>query len=179
MNRYVAFLRGMNLGRRRIKNPELCAAFEEIGFTNVAAYLASGNVIFDSDDSDPMSAARSIEDGLWESLGYEVPTFLRSADEVRAIAGHKPFADVTEERVGKMQVVMIGDEVDQSDRDSVLELSNDADMLELTNRELYWWPKGELLDSQLDLKAIESIAGPFTIRTKNTVDRLAAKFLRS
>ena len=43
MNRYVAFLRGMNLGRRRIKNPELCAAFEDIGFTNVAAYLASGN----------------------------------------------------------------------------------------------------------------------------------------
>ena len=49
---YVAFLRGMNLGRRRIKNPELCAAFEDIGFTNVSAFLASGNVIFDADESD-------------------------------------------------------------------------------------------------------------------------------
>ena len=177
MSRYVAFLRGMNLGRRRIKNPELCAAFEDIGFANVAAYLASGNVIFDTDASDSDAVAVAIESGLRDSLGYEVPTFLRSADEVRAIAEHAPFADVTAERTGKLQVAMIGEEVGGSDRNSVLELSNDADLLEMVGRELYWWPKGNFLDSQLDLKAIESILGPFTIRTKNTMERLASKFL--
>ena len=177
MPRYIAFLRGMNLGRRRIKNPELCAAFEDIGFTNVSAFLASGNVIFDATDSDPGAVSRSIEDGLRDSLGYEVPTFLRTADEVSAIASYAPFAGVTEKRTGKMQVAMFGNEVDQSARDSVLKLSNDADMLELVERELYWWPKGNLMDSQLDLKAIESILGPFTVRTKNTVERLVAKFL--
>ena len=177
MNRYVAFLRGMNLGRRRIKNPELCAAFEDIGFTNVSAFLASGNVIFNTDESDPIAVSRSVEDGLRDSLGYEVPTFLRTADEVSAIASYEPFADVTADRLGKMQVAMLGNEIDQSACDSVLGLSNDADMLEMTENELYWWPKGNLLGSQLDLKAIESIVGPFTIRTKNTVERLAAKFL--
>ena len=177
MNRYVAFLRGMNLGRRRIKNPELCAAFEDIGFTNVAAYLASGNVIFDADDTDTDAVAASIETGLRDSLGYEVPTFLRSADEVRAIAGCAPFADVTEERAGKMQVAMVRDEVDESARASVQELSNEADMLEMVGRELYWWPKGNFLDSELDLKVVEGILGPMTIRTKRTVERLAAKFL--
>ena len=94
MSRYVAFLRGMNLGRRRIKSPELCAAFEDIGFKNVAAYLASGNVIFDADDSDTDVVAGSIESGLRDSLGYEVPTFLRSSEEVMAIAGYAPFASV-------------------------------------------------------------------------------------
>ncbi|MCY4475014.1 MAG: DUF1697 domain-containing protein [Chloroflexi bacterium] len=177
MNRYVAFLRGMNLGRRRIKNPELCAAFEDIGFTNVAAYLASGNVIFDADDADRALVARSIEDGLRDSLGYEVPTFLRTADEVRSIAAHEPFSDVTGERTGKMQVAMFSDDVGQSVRDSVLALSTDADMLELTNRELYWWPKGNFLDPELDLKVVEGILGPVTIRTKGTVERLAKKFL--
>ena len=177
MNRYVAFLRGMNLGRRRIKNPELCAAFEDIGFTNVAAYLASGNVIFDADDSDFKSVASSIESGLRESLGYEVPTFLRGAEEVRAIAGYAPFADVTEERTGKMQVAMVRDEVDESARASALEFSNDADMLEMVGRELYWWPKGNFLDSELDLKVVEGILGPVTIRTKGTIERLAKKFL--
>ena len=107
MTRYIAFLRGMNLGRRRIKNPELCTAFEDIGFTNVSAFLASGNVIFDTDESDPVAVARSIEDGLRDSIGYEVPTFIRTADEVRSIAGYQPFADVTAERPGKMQVAMI------------------------------------------------------------------------
>ena len=177
MPRYVAFLRGMNLGRRRIKNPELCAAFEDIGFVNVSAFLASGNVIFDADESDSSAVARSIKDGLRDSLGYEVPTFLRSAEEVRSIAEYAPFADVTEERAGKLQVVMLNDSVGESARGSVLELSNDADMLELVGREIYWWPKGNFLDSQLDLKAIEEIVESFTVRTKNTVERLAAKFL--
>ena len=177
MNRYVAFLRGMNLGRRRIKNPELCAAFEDIGFTNVAAYLASGNVILDADEADPDVVAGSIEDGLRASLGYEVPTFLRSADEVRAIAGYAPFASVTAERTGKMQVAMVRDKVDESTRASILELSNDADLLEMVGRELYWWPKGNFLDSELDLKVVEGILGPVTIRTKGTVERLVKKFL--
>ena len=167
----------MNLGRRRIKNPELCAAFEDIGFTNVAAYLASGNVVFDADDTDSDAVAASIETGLRDSLGYEVPTFLRSSEEVTAIAGYTPFARVSGERTGKLQVAMFGNEVEQLDRNSILELSNDADLLEMAGRELYWWPKGNFLDSQLDLKAIESILGPFTIRTKNTMERLTAKFL--
>ena len=167
----------MNLGRRRIKNPELCAAFEDIGFTNISAFLASGNVIFDAEDSNPDSVARSIEDGLRDSLGYEVPTFLRSADEVRSIAGYQPFADVTAERSGKMQVAMVGSKVDQSTRDSVLKLSNDADMLEIVGQELYWWPKGNFLDSELDLKVVEGILGTMTIRTKATIERLAKRFL--
>ena len=177
MNRYVAFLRGMNLGRRRIKNPELCAAFEDIGFTDVAAYLASGNVIFDAVDSDTDAVAAAIESGLRDSLGYEVPTFLRSADEVRSIAEYAPFACVTAERTGKMQVAMVREEVGGSVRDSVLELSNEADMLEMDGRELYWWPKGNFLDSELDLKVVEGLLGPMTIRTKGTVERLAKRFL--
>ncbi len=177
MNRYVAFLRGMNLGRRRIKNPELCAAFEDIGFTNVAAYLASGNVIFDAVDSDTDAVAAAIESGLRVSLGYEVPTFLRSADEVRSIAEYAPFAGVTAERTGKMQVAMVREEVGGSVRDSVLELSNEADMLEMDGRELYWWPKGNFLDSELDLKVVGGLLGPMTIRTKGTVERLAKRFL--
>ena len=138
MARYVAFLRGMNLGRRRIKNPEHCAAFEDIGFKNVAAYLASGNVIFDADDAVTDSVAESIEFGLKESLGYDVPTFLRTADEVRVIATSRPFASVTSERAGKMQVAMLSDVIGEAARKAVLELSNDGDLLELSGRELYW-----------------------------------------
>ena len=175
MNRYAAFLRGMNLGRRRIKNPELCAAFEDIGFINVSAFLASGNVTFDAEETDPEAVAASIETGLKTNLGYEVPTFLRTADEVKQIAAHVPFTSDASERTGKLQVALIGQDVDRPQRDSVLELSNDADLLELTDQELYWWPKGNFLDSELDLNALEAILGPLTIRTKNTIDRLAAK----
>ena len=72
---------------------------------------------------------------------------------------------------------MLNDSVGESDRGLVLELSNDADMLELAERELYWWPTGNFLDSELDLKVVEGILGPMTIRTKGTIERLAKRFL--
>ena len=177
MPKFVAFLRGMNLGRRRIKNPELCAAFEQIGFSNVSAFLASGNVIFGASDGDAKGVAEVIEVGLKDSLGYDVPTFLRTADEVRTVAEHSPFASVGVEGRGKLQVAFLADAVGVDVRGSVLELSTDEDLLELVGRELYWSPKGNFLDSGLDLKAVERIVGPHTIRTKATVERIVAKRL--
>ena len=108
MHGYVAFLRGMNLGRRRIKNDELCAAFEGMGFENVSAFLASGNVVFDAEDGNQDNVADVVETGLKDALGYDVPTFLRTADEVIAIAKYSPFGGFTGDGVGKVQVAMLG-----------------------------------------------------------------------
>ena len=82
MELHVAFLRGMNLGGRRIKNEELRAEFERLGFSGVAAFRASGNVIFDSGGGEEAALTRAIEAGLGEALGYAVPVFLRSATGV-------------------------------------------------------------------------------------------------
>ena len=177
VHRYVAFLRGMNVGGRRIKNPELCGVFEGMGYASVSAFLASGNVVFESKDGVAMSVASVVEAGLRDALGYEVPVFLRSADEVRRIAEYRAFAGFADERAGKLQVVLLADEPNQEARDSVMGLSGDEDMLEVVGRELYWWPRGNLMDSRLDLKAIEGILGSFTVRTKATVERLAKRFL--
>src|SRR4051794_184860 len=86
MERYVAFLRGMNLGGRRIKNEELRAEFEALGFEEVATFRASGNVIFAASKESESRLRERIEAGLGEALGYAVPVFLRSCAEVAAIA---------------------------------------------------------------------------------------------
>lgn len=174
MDRYVAFLRGMNVGGRRIKNPELCAVFEGMGFVGVSAFLASGNVVFEWDGG---VDAGTVEDGLREALGYEVPVFLRSADQVRTVAGYEPFEGFDGERDGKLQVVLLSEVPSEEARDAVMALSGDRDMLEVVGREMYWWPKGNLSDSGLDLKAVEEVLGLFTVRTKATVERLAKRFL--
>jgi uncharacterized protein (DUF1697 family) len=78
VNRYVAFLRGMNLGGRRITNEALRAHFEALGCEGVATFRASGNVIFESAGR-PAALTTTLEDGLAEALGYEVPVFLRQS----------------------------------------------------------------------------------------------------
>ncbi len=178
MKRYVAFLRGMNLGRRRIKNGELCACFTDMGFSSVAAFLASGNVIFDAALDDSASVSARIESGLRQALHYDVPTFLRSADEVRAIARYQPFTAAQLERSnGKPQVALLSKQPSPMAARAVLELSTAEDRLDIRGCELFWLPSGGLKESELDLKRIATELGPMTIRTRNTLERLAAKYL--
>jgi uncharacterized protein (DUF1697 family) len=103
--------------------------------------------------------------------------FLRTADEIRAIAAQEPFARAQVERSkGKLQVMMLTGKPATGARKSVLGLATDEDALAFGERELYWLPSGGMSESDLDLKAIWQVLGTITIRTKGTVDQMAAKF---
>ncbi|HEX6754193.1 MAG TPA: DUF1697 domain-containing protein [Solirubrobacterales bacterium] len=176
MDRHVAFLRGMNLGNRRIKNDELRRCFEELDLTDVACFRASGNVIFGCERVGAEKLTGRIEAGLGESLGYEVPVFLRGADELRAMAAHEPFErSALAASKGKIQVVLLQRKPAAANRKEALAQSSDDDRLAIDGRELYWLPRGGMSESELDLKAIGAALGRHTIRTKGTIDQIAAK----
>ena len=92
MHHYIAFLRGINLGKRRLTMDVLRTRFEELKFTNVATFIASGNVVFSSKSADPAKLTRQIEQHLEETLGYSVDTFLRTRGEVARVAAFRPFS---------------------------------------------------------------------------------------
>lgn len=178
MTRYVAFLRGMNVGGHRITNAELCAAFEEFGLPDAATFRASGNVIFDAPDSDRRAdIVATIEQGLEAALGYAVPVFLRDAAETRAIAAQEPFpAKQVSASKGKLQVVLLASKPGAKTIADVLAHASDKDRLAIEGSELYWLPSGGTLDSDLDLKTIAKLIGGLsTMRTNGTVDLIAAK----
>jgi len=178
MTRYVAFLRGMNVGGHRITNAELCAAFDKIGLPDAATFRASGNVIFDAHHGDPRAdIAARIEQGLEETLGYAVPVFLRDADETRAIAAQNPFpAKQVQASKGKLQVILLASKPKAKTVREILAHASDKDRLVVEGSELYWLPSGGTIDSELDLKTIAKlIDGLSTMRTKGTVDLIAAK----
>ena len=176
MDRYVAFLRGMNLGGRRITNEELRSHFEALDCAEVATFRASGNVVFATGGESPAKLSTRLESGLADALGYEVPVFLRSAKELLAIARHEPFdAAHRGGSAGKLQIALLGKAPTAAARKAALALSTAADRLAIEDRELYWLPKGRMSDSELDLKCLASILGPTTIRTKGTIDQIAAK----
>jgi uncharacterized protein (DUF1697 family) len=177
MARYVAFLRGMNLGGRRIKNDELRRHFEAMGFEEVATFRASGNVIFSSSGREGEGRlAQRVETELDERLGYDVPVFLRSIEEVAAIAAQEPFDPKRlAESKGKLQVSLLTGEPTAAAKRKVLALPSDEDLLAVEGRELYWLPSGGLLESELDLKAVEALLGTDTRRTMGTIEQIAAK----
>lgn len=177
MDRYVAFLRGMNLGNRRIKNDELRRHFEAMGFREVTTFRASGNVIFSTPkrEAEAKLAAR-VEAELDERLGYDVPVFLRSAEELAAVAAREPFDAKTVARSkGKLQVSFLRKKPTAAARRKALALATGEDLLAIEGRELYWLPSGGISESDLDLKAIDTALGAGTLRTIGTVEQIAAK----
>jgi uncharacterized protein (DUF1697 family) len=176
MPSHVAFLRGMNLGGRRIKNEELRAEFEVLGFADVACFRASGNVVFGA-RGDEAKLTERIETRLGKALGYEVPVFLRSAAELGALAAHEPFdAARVKASEGKLQVALLPRKPEAKARKQALAEATDEDRLAIEGRELYWLPSGRMSDSELDLKLLETALGPWTMRTMGTIEQIVAKY---
>lgn len=178
MERCVAFLRGMNLGNRRIKNPELVAHFEAIGLEDVATFRASGNVVFvDPAGETESKLQKRLERELDERLGYDVAVFLRSAKEVAAIAAREPFpARAVAASKGKPQVVLLGRKPSAKAKKAVLDLAPEGDLMVIEGRELHWLPTVGLSETDLDTKALDAALGKGTTRTAGTIEQIAAKY---
>lgn len=106
MTRFVAWLRGVNLGKRQVKSQDLKAAFEAMGFGAVKTLLASGNVLFDAEDD--VDASR-IETALKERFGFAIGTVLRTQDELRALMALDPFKGRQEDGTTKLYVTFVAD----------------------------------------------------------------------
>jgi uncharacterized protein (DUF1697 family) len=179
MASHVAFLRGVNLAaRRRVSGEALRTCFEGLGFRGVNTFRASGNVVFEADRAATAAIAGRIEAALEDSLGFAVQTFLRTAAQVRAIAGYQPFEPrLVERSSGRLQVLLLASPPKGPRAREILALETDADRLVLRGSELYWLPSGRMAESVLDLRAIEKATGPMTMRTKGTVDQIVSKYL--
>lgn len=166
----------MNVGGHRITNEELRKVFAKLGFAEVGTFRASGNVVFTADGGPDAEIAAHIEAGLDRSLGYAVPTFVRTAQEVCAMAAHEPFAAAdVRASAGKLQVAMLAESPGRRARSEALALASDEDRLAFGERELYWLPSGGTLESLLDLKALDRLLGKMTMRTMGTIEQLADK----
>lgn len=174
---WVAFLRGMNLGGRRLTNDELRAAVAACGCEDVETYQASGNVILrDGRPHDELAAA--LENGLEAELGYPVPTFLRSAEEVRALADSVPFSDDDlAASDGKRQVILLHAPPSDDALEEIASIVPSDDRLVPEGRELHWLPAAGLSDSAMDLRRLDELTGGTTTRTHGTIERLTARFL--
>jgi uncharacterized protein (DUF1697 family) len=170
MPRYAAFLRGINVGGTRIAKDDLCAPFTALGLENVTTFRASGNVIFDGPRESTTKLAKRIEERLADDLGFtRALTFIRGAAEMRALAADDPIPRGPGQKLHVMFCL-------KKPPATVLRYATETDPLVIGKRELYWGPQGRMTDSEIDLKAIEKLIGPLTMRTKDTVEQIAARW---
>lgn len=91
MTRYVALLRGINVGGINIRMTELAAVFDGLGFRAVRTVLASGNVLFEAAGEDAAALKATIEDALTTRFGYEAYVFVVERSRIAEVVDACPF----------------------------------------------------------------------------------------
>lgn len=179
MPHYIAFLRGINLGNRRIKMDNLRARFEELKFTDVTTFIASGNVIFTSRQKDSRKLERQIQDHLQQSLGYGVDTFVRTWAEVEAVAAFRPFARADlDNPANTVYAGFLKEALGAEQARQFVACRTDVDELCVEGREYYWLCRTKSNESKVwtspPMKAVKLPTS--SMRNLTTVRKLAALY---
>lgn len=92
MKTYIALLRGINVGGHK-KTPmaELRGHLDKEGFKNVQTYIQSGNIVFQSTLDSKTNIEEIIKKLIFDNFGFEVPTLVKTRDELQAIFDQCPF----------------------------------------------------------------------------------------
>lgn len=171
--RHVALLRGVNVNGITIKSADLKALFVELGFGAVRTVLASGNVLFDTGESDAAALRTRIEQALRKRFGYDAWIVLLTQKTVAEMAAGYPFERIDEER---HPYIVFGS--DAAMLDEIVEKAGtvDADVEQLKRGKgvLYWQcPRGESLDTPVaKLLAKTRYKSSTTTRNLRTVEKL-------
>lgn len=165
MTSYVALLRAVNVGGTgKLPMAELKRIGEEAGFRNPRTYIASGNLLFESDASEAEVKA-ALEIRLEAYAGKRVGVLVRTAAEMAAVAADSPFGDKAPNRVTAIFL-------DAAPPADALEGATGVrdEKMRLGKREIYVHYGDGMADSKLRIPA----AKDGTARNMNTVAKLAA-----
>lgn len=98
MTKYIALLRGINVsGQKKIPMAELREILDKIGLENVQTYIQSGNLIFNSSETDNKSMELVIHEAIKSHFGFEVPVLVLKSQELKQIFDDCPFSSEKKE----------------------------------------------------------------------------------
>lgn len=95
MKKYAAFLRGINVGGNTlVPMLELKDTLEKNGCTNVKTILASGNAVFEHDETDIPILTEKFEKSLVKKFGFPIKVIIRKGEEITALVKSDPFVNI-------------------------------------------------------------------------------------
>ena len=178
MQRYVAFLRGINLGKRRLPMSRLKSLFEELGFDEVETFIASGNVIFSSKAKNTSQLESGIGRHLEEALNYQVDTFVRTVEEVARIGSAKVFPEDGDAGI-MIHVGLFQQKLAPDIARKFCAARTDENEFRVIGREYYWLCRGRTSDWKVwtrpEIRALRLPTS--TMRNMTSIRKLIAQHI--
>jgi len=169
MTRYVALLRGVNVGGVTIKMADLAEVVRGLGYTDVKTVLASGNVLFTTPDA-ASGAKSTLEAALRTRFGYEAWVHVLTVDAIRKIVAAYAFPRTAERHA----YVVFVEKPEVREELLAVTLDPDVEQAEAGGGVIYWSvPKGSTLESAMGKAQSKASHKPWlTTRNLNTLEKL-------
>lgn len=174
MPRHIALLRAINVGGRTVKMDHLRSLFVELGFSNVATLIASGNVTFDARTADAAKLEAKIERHLYGRLGFATETFTRSRADLEAVIAHRAFPAAKVEAARALWIAFLKEKPSRAATDALMAARCATDDFHVHGREVYWLRNSDINASEFKGTLDKRLGMPTTARNITTVRKLAA-----
>jgi uncharacterized protein (DUF1697 family) len=175
MKKYIAFLRGINVGNIRIKMPDLKAAFERRGCREVTTYLQSGNVVFKSDTS-IVEIKLILEQELSQTFDYEAFVLLYDFNILANVVAKYPFS---QEETHHAYIIFVDNtKVFEELKTLAAGLENEIKWIETGDNQVIYWKvgRGDSLSTPFaKILAKAKYKSNTTTRNINTLEKMISE----
>lgn len=114
MQTYISMLRGINVsGQKMIKMDALRQMYELLNFSKVKTYIQSGNVVFESPDTNCLDIEQAIAQQISQTFGFEVPVMVKTLNELKTVIANNPFTDDKHKDVTKLHATFLSQQPQQ------------------------------------------------------------------
>lgn len=174
VTRYVAFLRGINVGGKKIvKMDDLNSIFSTAGYTGVKTLIQSGNVIFSSTVDDIAAVRCEVEEHLLKGLGFNVMVVLTRFSDILAMLELNPFSHLQNDKKSKRYVSLLNAPPLKMPELPVFSENRDLEIIGREENCVYFLTHEINGRFGVPNTFIESIIGRFsTTRNWNTIEKL-------
>ena len=163
MTTYISILRGINVsGQKLIKMDALKKMYENLKLENVRTYVQSGNVIFSSRETDLKKLENKISQQIEKDFEFLVPVIVLTADTLKSVIEHNPFAKGTTKDIAFLHVTFLADQPKEFDKKSIEDKRLEGEEIQFSKNAIYLYcPNGygntklnnNFLESRLKVKA--------------------------
>lgn len=138
MTKYVALLRGINVGgNNKVEMPKLKTTFESLSFTNVKTYINTGNVLFDTNQNDIKTLTKTIEETLTTTFGFSLRIVLRDKNNIEMLCNKIP-ADWENNDEQRTNVLFLWEEVNSPESINLIKTNPEVDTLICFDGAIVW-----------------------------------------
>lgn len=172
MSRFVALLRAVNVGGRKLPMGELREVCAGLGWRGVATYIQSGNIVFEA-EADAERLESDLERALASRFGFEVPVIVRTAGEWARYPASNPFGEAADSEPNRLMLMLSKRPPAPGAAAAIQERARDGELVAAAGDAVWIHYPGGAGTSRLSPSLIDRLIGsPATARNYRTVLKL-------